>query len=45
MKTVRAVCTRLKKTPIDPGREDAALGVGDVSDTNLLFEDTRLQDA
>lgn len=45
MKTVQAVCSRLKKAPIDPGWDDAALGVGDVNDTNLLFEDTSLHDA
>lgn len=45
MKTVQAVCSRFKKTLIDPGWEDAALGVGDVNDTNLLFEDTSLHDA
>ncbi len=45
MKTVQAVCSRLKKSLIDPGWEDAALGVGDVNNTNLLFEDTSLHDA
>lgn len=45
MKTVQAVCSRLKKTLIEPGREEAALGVGDVSDTNRLFKDTNLHDA